>query len=608
MNIIIPIGGAGERFAQENYDVPKPLIPVLGRPMIYRLLKSLDVKNEDHVRIIYNNTLKRYNFEDLIRFWFPHISISFVCLPKQTKGPSETLQYGLSDLTGEVLLLDCDTFYEDNIISKFRNSANKNCIFYFNSTDPNPIYSYILIANGTVIDIAEKTKISDNANVGAYGFDSAENLLNLCESHTPTYISALYHTMIRNGENIVAQEVSKFHCVGTPIQLKSYCNRYIETAEPIRICFDLDNTLVTYPDVPGDYSTVRPISRNIEFLKLLYRLGHHIIIYTARRMRTHKGNVGAILADIGEVTISTLNKFEIPYDELFFGKPYANYYIDDLAVNPYVSLNESTGFYNTNTKSRIFNDISFTETKVTKISNNSGESYYYNNIPERVQHLFPKVYSVSDNTITMENIDGVSFSHLLNTEQLKTSDIDLLLSSMKKLHEISWNGTRQLDMYSVYTAKLETRYSQNKQLYEKLELIDAYENLSQKLYSYQTSQDGIYCMIHGDPVFTIVIKTQTGIKFIDMRGKTVDNTIYGDRNYDYAKILQSLMGYDFILNDLEIPDTYLSELRNYYLSCVNSEHIKLLTASLYFSLLPLHEWDSNRFSSYTSLIKDLLYE
>ena len=89
-------------------------------------------------------------------------------------------------------------------------SANKNCIFYFNSTDPNPIYSYILIANGAVIDIAEKTKISDNANVGAYGFDSAENLLNLCESHTPTYISALYHTMIRNGENIVAQEYQIF--------------------------------------------------------------------------------------------------------------------------------------------------------------------------------------------------------------------------------------------------------------------------------------------------------------------------------------------------------------------------------------------------------------
>ena len=58
-------------------------------------------------------------------------------------------------------------------------------------------------------------------------------------------------------------------------------------------------------------------------------------------------------------------------------------------------------FYNTNTKSRIFNDVNFTETMATKISNNKKESYYYKNIPERVKHLFPKViHSIEDNTIT----------------------------------------------------------------------------------------------------------------------------------------------------------------------------------------------------------------
>ena len=79
--------------------------------------------------------------------------------------------------------------------------------------------------------------------------------------------------------------------------------------------------------------------------------------------------------------------------------------------------------------------------------------------------------------------------------------------------------------------RIETRYSQNKQLYEKLELIDAY------CYCFFKQVMVFSGMIHGDPVFTNVIKTQTGIKFIDMRGKTVDNTIYGDRNYDYAKDL-----------------------------------------------------------------------
>ena len=604
MNIIIPIGGAGERFSQENFTLPKPLIPVLGKPMIHRLISSLSITSSDTVRIIYNATLKRYNFEDLIRFWFPKLNISFVSLPKQTKGPSETLQYGLSDLTGECLLLDCDTFYDEDILELYRTTTNKNCIFYFNSTDPNPIYSYILIANGHVIDIAEKTKISDNANVGAYGFASVENLLKLCESHTPTYISKLYHTMIRTDENIFAQKISKFHCVGTPIQLKSYCNRFIHTADPLRVCFDLDNTLVTYPDVIGDYSSVRPISRNIEFLKLLHRLGHHIIIYTARRMRTHKGNVGAIVADIGEVTIKTLKRFSIPYDELYFGKPYANFYIDDLAVNPYVSLHESTGLYNTTTKSRIFNDVNFTETKVTKISNNSGESYYYNNIPERVKHLFPVIHSIEDNTITMENIDGVSYSHLLINEQLKENDIDLLMTTINKLHEIK-SSTNFSDMYSVYASKLKTRYDEHRKLYNDLKLNDTYNKLLNDLTIYENNNEGIKCVIHGDPVFTNVIKTESGIKFIDMRGKTTKNTIYGDLHYDYAKIHQSLMGYDFILNNIEINDNYLSGLRNCFFRKCNVKNINLLTASLYFSLLPLHEYDKDKFDRYINIIEDL---
>ena len=605
MNIIIPIGGAGERFSQENFTLPKPLIPVLGKPMIHRLISSLSITSSDTVRIIYNATLKRYNFEDLIRFWFPNLNISFVMLPKQTRGPSETLQYGLSDLTGECLLLDCDTFYEEDILELYRNTTNKNCIFYFNSTDPNPIYSYIRLENDRVVDIVEKKKISDNANVGAYGFANVENLLELCDSHTPTYISALYHTMIRTDENIVAQEISKFHCVGTPIQLKSYCNRFIHTADPLRVCFDLDNTLVTYPDIIGDYSSVRPITRNIEFLKLLHRLGHHIIIYTARRMRTHKGNVGAIVADIGEVTIETLKRFSIPYDELYFGKPYANFYIDDLAVNPYVSLHESTGLYNTTTKSRIFNDVNFTETKVTKISNNSGESYYYNNIPERVKHLFPVVHSIEDNTITMENIDGVSYSHLLINEQLKENDIVSLMTTIDKLHDIR-TKTNFSDMYSVYASKLKARYVEHQKLYNDLKLNDTYDKLLNDLTTYENNNEGIKCVIHGDPVFTNVIKTESGIKFIDMRGKTTKNTIYGDLHYDYAKIHQSLMGYDFILNNIEINDGYLKTLREIFFTHCDVSDINLLTASLYFTLLPLHEYDEDKFDRYKNIIKDLM--
>ena len=58
-------------------------------------------------------------------------------------------------------------------------------------------------------------------------------------------------------------------------------------------------------------------------------MGHTIIIHTARRMKTHEGNVGKILADVAKITFETLDNFGIPYDEVYFGKPIADYYIDD---------------------------------------------------------------------------------------------------------------------------------------------------------------------------------------------------------------------------------------------------------------------------------------
>ena len=106
----------------------------------------------------------------------------------------------------------------------------------------------------------------------------------------------------------------------------------------LRFCFDIDNTLVTNPEVPGDYASVKPIDKNIEFLRYLKSQGHTIVLHTARRMQTHGGNVGKILAEVGKLTFQTLESFEIPYDEIYFGKPSADFYIDDKAVHAFNDL------------------------------------------------------------------------------------------------------------------------------------------------------------------------------------------------------------------------------------------------------------------------------
>jgi hypothetical protein len=49
-------------------------------------------------------------------------------------------------------------------------------------------------------------------------------------------------------------------------------------------------------------------------------------------MRTCEGNVGKVLARQGLVTLDWLQRNNIEFDELYFGKPWADIYIDDNAL------------------------------------------------------------------------------------------------------------------------------------------------------------------------------------------------------------------------------------------------------------------------------------
>jgi capsule biosynthesis phosphatase len=616
MNIIIPIGGIGQRFKDEGYLFPKPLINVLGKPMIYRVIDNLNLSKDDNVYIIYNNQLKEYNFEDLLKFYFPKKNIYFISLDFLTKGSAETVLTGLNELpvkelNKEFLIMDCDTFYNEDIIGLYKQSLNKNLIYYFKDENPNPIFSYIKVNNKEqVIDIKEKEKISHNANTGTYGFESGHLLKQYCERilnlKSELYISYVYKEMLNDGVKIYSQLLKSFNCVGTPLQLQIYCNKTKTNSEPLRICFDLDNTLVSYPKTLGDYSSVEPINKNINFLKLLKELGHTIIIYTARKMKTHNGNVGAVISDIGRVTFDTLDKLNIPYDEIYFGKPYAHFYIDDLAVNPYISLDKSLGIFSTDTQPRDFHQVEYDNDKVIKTTSNMGETYYYQNIPDKVKYLFPKIYGITENKITLENIEGVNFSYLYTNKLLKTEDLDKLLLSLSSLHSII--PTDYPPIYSNYSDKIRSRYSSNLDSYKKIpDSKSIYTRLSHYLDLYT---QGISGMIHGDPVFTNVFQTKTDIKFIDMRGKLGDElSIYGDIYYDLSKIYQSLLGYDFIINDIELDNVYIDKFIKHFESHFSQQeltNIKLITSSLFFTLLPLHSYSEERTNKYFKIIKNLL--
>ena len=97
----------------------------------------------------------------------------------------------------------------------------------------------------------------------------------------------------------------------------------------MRICIDLDGVICELRKGDQDYAKLNPVPGAKEKLNELRKNGHYIIIHTARRMKTHNGNTGKVVADIGSLTLEWLHRYEIPFDEIYFGKPWADIYIDD---------------------------------------------------------------------------------------------------------------------------------------------------------------------------------------------------------------------------------------------------------------------------------------
>lgn len=98
-----------------------------------------------------------------------------------------------------------------------------------------------------------------------------------------------------------------------------------------RICLDLDGVIASFKKEGQTYADVLPIEGAVEKVNGLREAGHYIIIQTARHMKTCKGNVGLVNARITKMTLQWLDDHGIQYDEIYFGKPWANIYIDDNA-------------------------------------------------------------------------------------------------------------------------------------------------------------------------------------------------------------------------------------------------------------------------------------
>ena len=78
MIILIPLGGLGTRFSNSGYNLPKPLINVMGKPIIFWLLDSLNISDNTIIYIPYNQELNKYRFEEQLKKRYPMRCVAIV--------------------------------------------------------------------------------------------------------------------------------------------------------------------------------------------------------------------------------------------------------------------------------------------------------------------------------------------------------------------------------------------------------------------------------------------------------------------------------------------------------------------------------------------------
>ena len=355
MNYLITAAGLGSRFLKEGIKPPKPLIKVKGIELLLWSLKSFEFNSKDRLYIV---TLKRDKVKKTllkkIILIYPFIDIYWLELDKCSNGQLLTAINAINffKIKGEILIHNCDTSYKFEY-DNFNNLLSKEVfgiIPYFNSEGKN--WSFIKIKNDLIVEVKEKVRISTKCSVGTYFFKDARKFYDLANQYLNEinnnmleefYIAPFYDYAISKSLKIYPIKCDHVKIYGT-------CHELLKTFEISfnellsendfnghqrkTIVVDIDGTFCEKP-IEGDYSKCKPIKKFCDELRYQNSIGTYIILYTSRNMRSFNGNIGLINKYTSSILNSWLLKNEIPYDELYFGKPWGKdlSYIDDKSLS-----------------------------------------------------------------------------------------------------------------------------------------------------------------------------------------------------------------------------------------------------------------------------------
>lgn len=235
MNVLIPMAGAGSRFAKAGYSFPKPLIDVNGKPMIQTVVDNINI-DANYIFIVQKEHREKYNLDNMLNLIAPDCKIVEVDGITEGAACTTLLAEEYIDNDQPLFIANSDQWVGWNSLDFLYKMNELNAdggIVTFKATHPK--WSYAAVDNdGMVTKVAEKDPISDNATVGFYYWKRGEDYVESAKDmiamqkrvNGEFYVCPVFNQAILMGKKIFTHNVEEMWGLGTPEDLEKFLREW----------------------------------------------------------------------------------------------------------------------------------------------------------------------------------------------------------------------------------------------------------------------------------------------------------------------------------------------------------------------------------------------
>jgi NDP-sugar pyrophosphorylase family protein len=259
LNIVVPMAGHGSRFKTAGYELPKPLLPIHGVPMIALVVDNLRPTCEHRfIFVCLEEHILRHDVSSILRCVAPNCEV--IQIGGVTEGAACTVLEAENIINSDdpLMIANSDQYLDVDINNYLRCAGMPGLdglIMTMTASDPK--WSYVRLGGtGDIVEVVEKQVVSEHATVGIYNFargsdfvSAAREMINAnLRVNNEFYVAPVYNQLIARGMSIqpygIGSAGERMYGLGTPDDFEFFMRLELSHRATSNDRFERDSTAV----------------------------------------------------------------------------------------------------------------------------------------------------------------------------------------------------------------------------------------------------------------------------------------------------------------------------------------------------------------------------